>query len=75
MCPGTELNRRHEDFQSSALPTELPGLKRKMIRKNNKDKAERLIPYLEPDELIGKLPKNQGGGLLQCEALVNLPNY
>ena len=21
---GTELNRRHEDFQSSALPTELP---------------------------------------------------
>ena len=26
-CPGTELNRRHEDFQSSALPTELPGQK------------------------------------------------
>jgi hypothetical protein len=24
--PGTELNRRHKDFQSSALPTELPGL-------------------------------------------------
>ena len=23
--PGTESNRRHEDFQSSALPTELPG--------------------------------------------------
>ena len=23
---GTELNRRHEDFQSSALPTELPDL-------------------------------------------------
>ena len=27
-CPGTESNRRHEDFQSSALPTELPGRKR-----------------------------------------------
>src|SRR5262245_50090522 len=27
-CPGTELNRRHEDFQSSALPTELPGHER-----------------------------------------------
>src|SRR5690606_21934653 len=27
-CPGTELNRRHEDFQSSALPTELPGHRR-----------------------------------------------
>ena len=25
MWPGTESNRRHEDFQSSALPTELPG--------------------------------------------------
>ena len=24
-CPETELNRRHEDFQSSALPTELSG--------------------------------------------------
>ena len=23
--PGTESNCRHEDFQSSALPTELPG--------------------------------------------------
>ncbi len=23
--PGVELNHRHEDFQSSALPTELPG--------------------------------------------------
>ncbi len=23
-CPGTELNRRHGDFQSPALPTELP---------------------------------------------------
>jgi hypothetical protein len=25
-CPGTESNRRHKDFQSFALPTELPGL-------------------------------------------------
>jgi hypothetical protein len=24
-CPGTDLNRRHTDFQSVALPTELPG--------------------------------------------------
>src|SRR3546814_20062839 len=27
-CPGTESNRRHCDFQSHALPTELPGLMR-----------------------------------------------
>jgi hypothetical protein len=25
-CPGAESNHRHEDFQSTALPTELPGL-------------------------------------------------
>ena len=25
-CPGAELNHRHRDFQSRALPTELPGL-------------------------------------------------
>src|ERR1043166_3604509 len=24
-CPGAELNHRHRDFQSRALPTELPG--------------------------------------------------
>jgi hypothetical protein len=24
-CPGADLNHRHEDFQSTALPTELPG--------------------------------------------------
>ena len=24
-CPEPELNQRHEDFQSSALPTELSG--------------------------------------------------
>ena len=27
-CPGPESNQRHEDFQSSALPTELPGQSR-----------------------------------------------
>ena len=28
--PGAESNHRHKDFQSSALPTELPGLSRKL---------------------------------------------
>src|SRR5579864_4739854 len=28
-CPGTESNCRHADFQSAALPTELPGLTEK----------------------------------------------
>ncbi len=26
-CPGAESNHRHADFQSAALPTELPGPK------------------------------------------------
>ena len=32
--PGTELNRRHRDFQSRALPTELPGPNRHRSDKN-----------------------------------------
>ena len=28
--PGAESNHRHKDFQSSALPTELPGLSREL---------------------------------------------
>lgn len=31
ICPGTESNRRHVDFQSTALPTELPGLRLKVL--------------------------------------------
>ncbi len=30
-CPGTELNCRHGDFQSPALPTELPGPKQQGV--------------------------------------------
>ena len=33
MWAGTELNRRHKDFQSFALPTELPALQN-LERKN-----------------------------------------
>src|SRR5471032_1727917 len=29
--PGAELNRRHADFQSAALPTELPGRAKPLI--------------------------------------------
>src|SRR3546814_18091659 len=32
-CPGTESNRRHGDFQSPALPTELPGHDRERGRR------------------------------------------
>ena len=33
-CPGTELNCRHADFQSAALPTELPGQRTHIIKKS-----------------------------------------
>ena len=29
--PGSESNQRHKDFQSSALPTELPGQPKKEL--------------------------------------------
>jgi hypothetical protein len=31
--PGAESNHRHKDFQSSALPTELPGQERGLYTK------------------------------------------
>ena len=34
--PGTELNRRHYDFQSYALPTELPGPPASLISRDQK---------------------------------------
>ncbi len=33
--PGAESNHRHKDFQSSALPTELPGLSLKLYPELN----------------------------------------
>src|SRR5271155_999993 len=30
-CPGAELNHRHTDFQSVALPTELPGRRERAL--------------------------------------------
>src|SRR5690606_5688293 len=47
--PGTESNRRHHDFQSCALPTELPGLLVSgsttvaVVRLANKNPAQRSV--------------------------------
>ena len=42
-CPETESNRRHEDFQSSALPTELSGqVKARKIPSINLDELKKL---------------------------------
>ena len=54
--PGAESNRRHADFQSAALPSELPG--RTMRRKNlarpgKRWEYQRCIPFCEPTERLG----------------------
>ncbi len=54
---GTESNRRHEDFQSSALPTELPS-HRKWLR--GQDLNLRPSGY-EPDELPTAPPRDVNG--------------
>lgn len=41
-CPGTESNRRHGDFQSPALPTELPG-QRGAIKRISKGGVKRVL--------------------------------
>src|SRR3546814_9724958 len=43
-CPGTESNRRHGDFQSPALPTELPGHDRERGRRGAITVSRRLCP-------------------------------
>lgn len=41
--PGAESNRRHGDFQSPALPTELPGRKEALFKRRRRDKSS--LPF------------------------------
>ncbi len=42
--PGAESNHRHKDFQSSALPTELPGqIRMSIIRKLYIDTQSQIV--------------------------------
>ena len=51
-CPKSESNQRHEDFQSSALPTELSGLFLMPEHKKLRGQDLNLRPSgYEPDEL------------------------
>jgi hypothetical protein len=53
-CPGTESNCRHEDFQSSALPTELPGLalKERVLNRINLNESS------EPSDIFNQTYKH-----------------
>src|SRR5262245_43348204 len=44
---GTGLNRRHQDFQSCALPTELPA---HQTREDNRRALGRLLPTAEEED-------------------------
>ena len=50
-CPEPESNQRHEDFQSSALPTELSGLIHKILCKLREQDLNLRPSGYEPDEL------------------------
>src|SRR5262249_16802154 len=42
-CAGAESNRRHADFQSAALPTELPGRERERLRRATSSRGPRSV--------------------------------
>src|SRR5262245_6296273 len=68
-CPGTELNRRHRDFQSLALPTELPGHPRAQTGPRSLTESPHrgnvgLVPFEDP-----RVPRLVG------RALRRLPRY
>ena len=50
-CPEAESNHRHEDFQSSALPTELSGLIGRVLKftfEKSADRNEARIKAIRP---------------------------
>src|SRR5882757_10867805 len=57
--PGRELNPRHADFQSAALPTELPGLSKSRVlnrREARPSMNNRKISHLAQRPHSGQLP-------------------
>src|SRR5579872_7116728 len=47
-CPGAESNHRHCDFQSHALPTELPGRSRDRYRLEGAAVYSQVDPFCPP---------------------------
>ncbi len=50
--PGTGSNRRHKDFQSFALPTELPGLYKNKFIVNKKAFVHPKITYFIKKQFV-----------------------
>jgi hypothetical protein len=53
-CPGAESNHRHEDFQSSALPTELPGqgMRKRVLNSRERSESSPERPFRAPVAII-----------------------
>ena len=66
-CPGAELNHRHTDFQSVALPTELPGRSATGAYRGGSGRcpAERYLPSLSTMPDGSRLPATR---LVACRA-------
>ena len=61
-CPGAESNHRHADFQSAALPTELPGLDANAAVLNCFTLRESIVPE---GFVAGNVQEVSDGGALQ----------
>ena len=68
---GGESNSRHEDFQSSALPTELPSRSRRMRKRN---RAGETIFELQPVTMTDS-NRSQAGGDPIPEAAFQIVRY
>src|SRR5579872_5711036 len=53
-CPGAESNHRHCDFQSHALPTELPGRRRRPRRQRRGYRKRRVACPAVPSHADGR---------------------
>ncbi len=64
--PGAELNCRHADFQSAALPTELPGLKKRLRPQAGCPSADRIRQFIEPKAVNYKGAPPSRKSLIRC---------
>ena len=56
-CPGADLNHRHADFQSAALPTELPG---RIYRSKHKHKLRVCFALILKRGILAAYRKKDG---------------
>ena len=63
--PDLESNQGHEDFQSSALPTELSGHQQPRIRRDHRPEVKLIIPVYSPRLVRNRHQKRTFPSLVQ----------